>query len=289
MDSYKDGLISTLDVLDQNGLDHVGTYRTQEEHDKNNGILVKNINGVSVAFLSFTYGTNGLPVTGFGYVSNIFFNDYLTTLKDINYDLLKKDMSAARALNTDMIVVVMHWGNEYYTKPVTYQNELADFLFKEGANIVIGGHCHVPEPIELRHVVDNEGNEKTGLIAYCLGNFVSCQNDRYTNLTAILNVDIRKDLKTGKAILENVSYEPMFMMDLSDYGLTGNWRYRLLNLQETLNEYKNGKNPDFISDKVYSSMTTGLNDIHSIMNADFDYNNNGGVNVTKWAQENSGK
>jgi len=289
MDSYKDGLISTLDVLDQNGLDHVGTYRTQEEHDKNNGILVKNINGVSVAFLSFTYGTNGLPVTGFEYVSNIFFNDYLTTLKDINYDLLKKDMSAARALNTDMIVVVMHWGNEYYTKPVTYQNELADFLFKEGANIVIGGHCHVPEPIELRHVVDNEGNEKTGLIAYCLGNFVSCQNDRYTNLTAILNVDIRKDLKTGKAILENVSYEPMFMMDLSDYGLTGNWRYRLLNLQETLNEYKNGKNPDFISEKMYSSMITGLDDIHSIMNADFDYNNNGGVNVTKWAQENSGK
>ncbi len=286
MDSYKSGLISTLDVLDQNELDHVGTYRTQEEHDKNNGILVKNINGVSVAFLSFTYGTNGLPVTGFEYVSNIFFNDYMTTLKDINYDLLKKDMGAARALKTDMIVVVMHWGNEYYTKPVTYQNELADFLFKEGANIIIGGHCHVPEPIELRHVTDNEGNEKTGLIAYCLGNFVSCQNDRYTNLTAVLNVDIQKDLASGKTYLKNVSYVPMFMVDLSDYGLVGSWRYRLLDIHKSLDDYQNGKNLGYISEKMYSAMTAGLNDIHSIMDEKFDYISNGGVDVTKWMQEN---
>lgn len=288
MDSYKSGLISTLDVLDQNGLDHVGTYRTQEEHDKNDGILVKNINGVNIAFLSFTYGTNGLPVTGFEYVSNIFFKDYLTTLKNIDYDLLKKDMAEARSLNTNMIVVVMHWGNEYAIKPVSYQKELADFFFKEGATLVIGGHCHVPEPIELRHVVDNEGNERMGLLAYCLGNFVSCQNDRYTNLTAILKIDIQKDLDTGKTNLKNVSYTPMFMVDLGDYGLAGNFRYKLVSLHESLDDYKNGKNPGYISDKMYSAMESGLKDIHGIMDEKFDAANDGGVDVTQWAQQNSG-
>ena len=66
MDGWKAGIDRTLDVLDEAGLDHVGTYRTQAERDENNGILVKEINGVSFAFLDYTYGTNGIPVDGFG-------------------------------------------------------------------------------------------------------------------------------------------------------------------------------------------------------------------------------
>ena len=287
MDSYKGGLVKTLDVLDQNELDHVGTYRSQEERDKNNGILVKDINGVSVAFLSFTYGTNGIPVTGFEYAANIFYNDYMTTLKDINYDFLQKDMAAARKLNTDLIVVMMHWGNEYYTEPVDYQKDLADYLFKEGADIILGGHCHVPEPMELRNVTDNEGNKKTGLIAYCLGNFVSCQEDRYTDLTAILNIDIQKNLETGETYLKNVSYVPMYMVDLADVGVSSSWRYKLWNLQAALAEYQNGNNLGVINETLHTNMVQGLEDIHGIMGAQFDYCNNGGVNVIKWAEENS--
>jgi len=286
-DSYLGGIVRTLDVLEQNGLDHVGTYRSQEEHDKDNGILVKNINGVSVAFLSFTYGTNGIPVTGYEYATNIFFNDYMTTLKDINFDLLKTDMAAARALNTDMIVVMMHWGNEYYTEPVDYQKELADYLFKEGADIILGGHCHVPEPMELRRVTDNEGNEKTGLIAYCLGNFVSCQDDKYTDLTAVLNIDIQKNLDTGETYIKNVSYAPMYMVDLNDVNVTSDWRYRLWNLQSAIAEYQKGNNLGVINETLYNSMVTGLDDIHSIMGEDFDYCNNGGVDATKWTLENA--
>ncbi|NLH00905.1 MAG: CapA family protein, partial [Clostridiales bacterium] len=286
MDSYKGGLVRTLDVLDQNGLDHIGTYRSEEERNKNNGILVKDINGISAAFLSFTYGTNGIPVTGFEYVTKIFFNDYLTTLKDINYDLIKKDMAAARALNTDIIVVMMHWGSEYYTEPVDYQKELADLLLKEGADIVLGGHCHVPEPLELRHFTDNEGNEKIGLVAYCLGNFVSCQEDRYTNLTSILNIDIQKNLDTGKTYLKNVSYVPMYMVDLTDVGVSSSWRYRLWNLQSAISAYKGGDNLGVINDTLYKNMVQGLEDLHGIMGNKFDYYNNGGVDVVKWAEEN---
>jgi poly-gamma-glutamate synthesis protein (capsule biosynthesis protein) len=282
MDSLQNGLVRTLDVLDANGLDHIGTYRTQEERDANNGTLVKDINGVSVAFMSYTYGTNAIPVTGFDYAVNLFFKDYLTTLSDIDYDKLEADMAAARALGTDLVVVMMHWGNEYYTEPVDYQKELADFLFAEGADIIIGGHPHVPEPMELRRVKDNEGNEKTGLLVYSLGNFVSCQDDKYTELTAALTIDIQKNLDTGETYLKNVAYAPLYMVDLMDVNVKTDWRYRLWNLQAAITSYQNGDDLGVINETLYNSMCEGLENLHRILGADFDVNNNGGVDVIQW-------
>lgn len=62
MDKGYNGLSRTLDVLDQAELKHVGTYRTQAEFDENHGVVVADVGGISVAFLGYTYGTNGIPV-----------------------------------------------------------------------------------------------------------------------------------------------------------------------------------------------------------------------------------
>lgn len=290
MDSYKSGLDRTLDVLDEYGLDHIGTYRTQEERDANNGVLVKSLNGISIAFVSYTYGTNGIPVTGFEYAVNIFNNDYMTTLSDVNYDMLKEDMAYARSLDTDLIIALMHWGTEYDRAANRYQEELADFMFAEGADIILGGHVHVPQPMELRHVTDNEGNAKTGYIVYCLGNFISCQNDPYTNLTAALQLDIRKDLNTGETFLNHVSYKPLFMVDLLDYGVTdAGWQYRLWDLHYAIGSYENGTNTGenlgVINERIYNAMVDDLERLYTIFDPAFD-EVNGGVDVRAWAEEN---
>jgi len=286
MDSWQAGLNRTLDVLDQNGLDHVGTYRSQEERDANSGILVKDINGVSVAFVSYTYGTNAMPVTGFEYAVNLLFSDYMdNNMHTIDYDSLRADMAAARALNTDLIIAVMHWGVEYMTSPMDYQREVADFLFAEGADLVLGGHVHVPEPMELRKVTDNEGNEKNGFIVYCMGNFISCQNDRYTNLTAVLNLTLRKDLDTGKTYLKYVSYDPMIMIDLDDYGIESDWRYRLWDLHSAISAYESGDNWGVINQALYDALIVARDDIHSIFGAEFD-SASGGVDVVEWGWQN---
>ncbi|MDR0952056.1 MAG: CapA family protein [Oscillospiraceae bacterium] len=285
MDSYQSGLNRTLDVLDENGLDHIGTYRSQEERDAANGIVAKDINGVSVAFLSYTYGTNGMPITGFEYAVNVFNNDYLTDLTDVKYDMMKTDMAAARAMNTDLIIVLMHWGTEYELTPNNRQRELADFLFAEGADIVLGGHTHVPEPMELRRVTDNEGNEKTGYIVYSLGNFISCQNDRFTNLTAAVTLTIRKNLNTGETYLKSVSYKPMFMVDLSDHGISGaGWRYRLWDLRKAIGSYEAGDNYGVITETLYNALTAGLSDLHTVLDPTFD-EANGGVDVVNYQFE----
>lgn len=271
LDSYSAGLKRTLDILDENGIDHVGTYRTQEERDENSGIKVVEVNGITIAFLAFTYGTNGIPSND-DFAVNVFYTDYLTNLSDINYDLLKSDMAAARALETDIIAVWMHWGNEYYTEPIDVQYELADFMFEQGADLILGGHTHVPEPMELREVVDIDGNKKTGFICYSLGNFISCQNDRYTNLTAIVNIDIEKNLDTGETRISEVGYAPMFMVDLEDYGVYTDWRYRLWDLHGAIGAYEGGNDLGVINDKIYEALKTGLDDLYLVLDREMDMN-----------------
>ena len=282
MDAYQSGIIRTLDVLDENGLGHVGTYRTQEERDANKGVYVREVNGISMAFLSYTYGTNGLPVSGFEYAVNIFYKDYLTDLSDINYDMLREEMAYARSLGTDLIIPLVHWGHEYQTTPHPYQNELADFLFAEGADIILGGHVHVPQPMELRRVTDNEGNEKTGFIVYCLGNFISCQNDAYTNITAALELSLRKSLDSGETYVRHVSYKPMFMVDLHDFDvMNAGWRYRLWDLNAAIAAYESGDNLGVINQRLYDTMKIDLERLHSILPPEFD-EANGGVDVVEW-------
>ena len=63
LDRGYDGMVRTLDVLDKLGLAHVGTYRSAEERAAQNGVYVADMGGIKVAFLSYTYGTNGIPVS----------------------------------------------------------------------------------------------------------------------------------------------------------------------------------------------------------------------------------
>ena len=271
MDSMRAGIAETLGVLEENGLDHVGTYRSQEERDKDHGVVVKDVNGIRIAFLSYTYGTNGLSVKGFEYAVNLIYADYLTTQSDINYTQITSDLSYARSLEPDLVVVLMHWGYEYYSTPVDYQRVLTKYLFEQGADLILGGHTHAPQPMEVRRVTGPDGREKTGYICYCLGNFVSCQNDPYTNLTAVVELTLEKNLRNGDTYLKNVAYAPMFMVDLDDYGVKdADWRYRLWDLHAAIDAYENGNDLGVMNKSLYDAMCKGLEDIHDAFGAEYD-------------------
>lgn len=268
MDGYNGGLVRTIDKLEANGLEHVGTYRSEEERNLNSGITVMDAGGIHIAFLSYCYGTNGIPVDR-PYAVNLLYKNNDPDA-GIDYERIEADMAAARALDVDLIAVFMHWGKEYQTEPNSEQNELADFLFTQGADLILGGHTHVLQPMELRRVTDVDGNEKTGFICYCLGNLVSCQYEIYTNLTAIVNIDLEKDFTTGETRIKDVSYVPMYMMNLHDYDVTdAGWRYRLLDLHKELEAYEKGRS-EYLTEEMYNDMRAGLGAIHSIMGEEFD-------------------
>ena len=110
------GLCRTIDVLDKADISHLGTYKTAEDQEK---ILIKYVKGVKIAFINYTYGTNGIPVP----------SDKKYCVNLIDKDLMLKQINQAKSENVDMIVACMHWGTEYQTKQNSEQEELADFLF----------------------------------------------------------------------------------------------------------------------------------------------------------------
>lgn len=226
LDKGWSGLSRTLDVLDETGLAHVGTSRSQEERDAN--LVVADVGGISVAFLGYTYGTNGIPVPkDHPYCINVFNTDYLSGLRELDRDRLAADLEQAKAANADLIAVMIHWGVEYQTKQNAYQEEVADFLFANGADIILGGHSHVPQPMELRALEDG----RQGFVCYSLGNFISSQNDEYTDTTAVLTLELTRDNETGEAQVTGYSYAPMYMLD-REAGAKP--RFQLLDVYETL-------------------------------------------------------
>ena len=271
VDSFKDGIDYTLDTLDAAGLSHVGTYRTQEERDASGNRYMADINGISVAFLAYTCDTNSVPVAGFEYAASICALDYLSGGTNIDYDLMQADISSAREAGADIVFVFMSWGTEFATEPNEQQVEIADFLFENGADIIIGGHCRVPQRMELRTVKDAEGNERTGFICYSLGNMLSCQNDEYTDISALVNIQLTKDTDTGEVWTSDVSYKPIYMADLYDYGINDyGWHYRMVDLHAAINSYESGTPWEFITDEVYRDMADALEAVHEFFGAELD-------------------
>ena len=262
------GLCRTLDVLDEQGLAHVGTYRTQEERDENNGIVVLDCGGISIAFLAYSYGTNGIPVAeGKEYCINLFNTDYLTDLCTPDTELLEADMAAARELGCDLIAVIMHWGVEYQSAPNSYQKKMARTMVDLGADLVLGGHPHVLQPYEF--VTTEAGN--SGFVCYSLGNFISNQDFYEANTTVLLNLELKKDLVTNETTVESVGYIPFFMVNPG-----GDFLKKpviLLDTYAAMEDYENdafdltgGKSyRDLSHDSVYKELQHSLEVCHKVM------------------------
>lgn len=216
MDAGFSGVCRTLDVLDEVGIAHVGTSRTQAEADSD--IVLADVGGVSVAFLGYTYGTNGFPLSKDAPFSvNLFNKDYLTNLTDLDKERVAADLAKAKALEPDLIAVMIHWGVEYQTKPNDYQKKVADFLIENGADLILGGHPHVLQPVEkTRTVTLADGGEKTAFVAYSLGNFLSGQltkNDPHVDSTVILSITLERDNETGRTRVADWEYAPIYRTD----------------------------------------------------------------------------
>ena len=155
-----------------------GSYSSFEERDK---VVIKEVNGIKYAFLSYTTYTNGLIVpTGKEYLVNVY-----------DEDLIKEEIARYRD-KVDLLMVAMHWGTEYMTYPTNEQKEISEYLASLGVDLIIGCHPHVIEPIEY---IDDT------LVIYSLGNFISSQIgvERLTGL--MLSLNIKKEEYHGKTTI----------------------------------------------------------------------------------------
>lgn len=241
------GLCRTIDVFNNIGLSHLGTYKTAEDQEK---ILIKDVKGVKIAFINYTYGTNGIPLPSG--------KDFCVNL--IDKDFIKKQINQAKEQNVDMIVACMHWGTEYRTTANSEQKDLANFLFENGVDVILGNHPHVLEPMEKKTITLQDGTTKDVFVVYALGNFTADQRDEITRDSAILNLTITKN-SDGKISIDKVNYVPIYMYKNTN---VSTHKFKILDIEKTIKDYEEGKNTS-INSTVYNNLKKQLEKIKSIL------------------------
>ena len=203
LDSQIEGVVSTADAIEKAGMTPVGVY-THESRDKA-PLVIKEVNGIKVAILAYSYGFNGIE-------QSISQEDYNRYLSDLDEDKMKAEIERAEK-EADITIIMPQMGVEYQIEPTEEQKKLYHKMIDWGADIIFGGHPHVVEPAET---VEKEGDKK--LIIYSMGNFISNQrietmqdveNAKWTERGVLMDVTIKK--KSGKTIIETAQAHPSWV------------------------------------------------------------------------------
>ncbi len=178
-DSHGLGVTNTIQTVEDLGFLQTGTFKNQRDRDAFYPLMVYK-NGFKLAFLNYTYDTNGVPTQA------------PTIVNLIDTVRIGLDLAEARARKPHFIIVVMHWGIEYQLQENADQRQLARFLIRNGADMVIGMHPHVVQPVRSERVTLPNGSQKEAIVVYSLGNFISNQQQPNTDGGLLFQVDLLK-------------------------------------------------------------------------------------------------
>lgn len=215
------GAMRTLDVLQGAGLDTAGTYRNEEEA---RSFLIKDIKGIKVAYIAYSYGTNGIPVP----------KEHPEFFNFLDRGKIEADIKALRP-QADVIILVLHWGLEYTPRPTQEQVVMAREFLEAGADVILGSHPHV---IQTMEVVKVGGKDK--FVVYSMGNFISAQHGKERNSGIVLKMKFSKNMENGQTLLDEVSYTPTFSHPYND---DGKLKYRVIPVEAGIEKINQGRDP----------------------------------------------
>jgi poly-gamma-glutamate capsule biosynthesis protein CapA/YwtB (metallophosphatase superfamily) len=190
VDKGQYGIGTTLRALGAAGVRHTGSFRTETESRR---ILMLSVRGLRIAFLSYTYGTNGVPLP------------HPWSVNLVSTSKIVADARRARGHGAGLVIANMHWGDEYVHEPNTQQRDLARYLLRRRiVDVIVGQHVHVVQPIRRiarRFVVFGEGNLLSNQTAVC------CPAESQDGLIAVIHVRVTN----GKATVKGVDYVPTYV------------------------------------------------------------------------------
>ncbi|WP_077305216.1 CapA family protein [Terribacillus halophilus] len=182
LDQGEAGIKHAAAQYEKIGLAYTGAYANKQDGEK---LTIETTpEGISVAFLSYTYGTNGIPVPEG--------KDYLVNL--IDKQKIKDDIKRAKQA-ADATVVSLHFGTEYQDNPNEEQKQLVQLVADEGATAILGSHPHVLQPVQW--LTGKDGNKT--LAIYSLGNFIAAQEETDRRIGAAFQFDLEKEGQTVTA------------------------------------------------------------------------------------------
>ena len=192
MDRGVEGLLKQIELVRENYPDVITTGSHTSKKDRNR-TLVKEINGIKVGFLGYTYGLNGFVLP----------EDKPWLVDLIDKEQMKKDMEALSKVS-DIQLVSMHWGDEYQTYPNDEQQDLANYLNELGAEVVIGSHPHVIQPAKII-----KGKKQDTLVYYSLGNYTSTQDVDERMVGGMASFTVNYDPNTKKTSFTDTKFIPL--------------------------------------------------------------------------------
>ena len=201
LDTYFDGLLLTIKKVDEVGLAHIGAYSSKEEREKP---YIVDIGGIQVGFLNYATATNNMMQR-----SDPKANEF--GLRTVDNSNAPKDIKNLRDAGAEIVIVYMHWGEEYNQNVTNNIKKMAKTLATAGADAIIGGHQHVVLPCEWLTGKGEDGVERRTLVMYGMGNFLSDQRARYRDSGAIFEITIADNAETGKPEVMNPQFIPTYV------------------------------------------------------------------------------
>lgn len=227
------GLQSTINFLNQSSIDHVGTHISNPADSGSGGVVLREVNGIRIAFIGFTKGLNGMSLPNNNlYSVDLLYSDYNAAYETINVTAITERIEAAKATDPDVIISMVHWGSEYDLTVSKTQEEIRDLMFKNGVDVILGSHSHVVGPMEKMEVKTNDGETKECFVAYSLGNFISDMSKPYTQESVVLNLEFTKDGDTGDTVISDISYVPLYILDRGEEAI--GTRFEVLPIREAI-------------------------------------------------------
>ena len=209
-----DGLKSTINILNQNSIDHVGTHATDPAESASGGVVIRDVNGIRIAVIGFTKGVNNMALPNNSkYAVDLLYTDYNSNYSQVDTTSILERIDAAKSTEPDIIIAMLHWGEEYKFDVKETQEEIRDLMFKNGVDVILGSHSHVVGPMETVEVETTDGETKECFVAYSLGNFISSMDRDNTKESVILNLEFTKSGKTGDTTITDISYTPLYILD----------------------------------------------------------------------------
>lgn len=235
------GIFRTIRVLDSLGIRHTGTWNSSEERDTLSPLMISH-DSITVALLSYTYGTNGIVVPPPATVA------YIDTLR------ATADIAGAEHKGADATVIFVHWGIEYDTLPSARQKQTAAAYLNSGADIVIGSHPHVLQPM----TADTGSCTLSKPVVWSMGNFVSNQRARRRDGGAMIRIKLA--LKGDTVVIADAGYVLTWVYTPTEEGKR---KYYILPCAEFEDQ------PEFFqSSSDYDAMMLFVRDARRLLNSE---------------------
>lgn len=235
------GLAASLDAIRSTGMEPLGAYATNAEFRQNKGYTIRTVQGVKLAFVAFTKGMDGMALpAGSEDCVNVLYTDYDSVYQNIHREKILSILSDVEKEKPDIVIALLHWGSEYNNSIRSNQEKIVELLQANGVDAIIGTHSHYVQKMTY--------NPESGqFVAYSLGDFFSNAQRAGSEYSVILDLEITKDNKSGKAKITNYAYTPIFTVHEEEKPL------KILRIDQAVKAYEENY-LDTVSEQTYNEM-----------------------------------